>query len=147
MMLFDEGICATSQALPGGINSSPVPMILILGVPPTDSAPYPAIAAAAIAPACTSAPLHTSLSPSRKSPPWRRICLPITFGPSPLKFIKLPSARASSCTSIVSAPTGTCAPVKMRAACRLPIVPANGAPAALSPTGENGPGKSAKRMA
>ena len=142
------GICAgEGRGAPGCTSSSPVLRIATRTFSRTARSPWPAIAARAISRASITVPASASTAPAVKSLPALRMWEPRPAGPSPVSVRVSLSRAQSSCTSTVSAPSGTIAPVDMRAASPGDTEPANGRPAALSPITCHGPRMSAQRMA
>ena len=96
---------------------------------------WPPAAASVMAEASSSRPARSSTSPWRKSPPAGRMLAPSAAASRTVSLSPLRSV--SSWMTTASAPFGTLAPVKMRAASPAPTVPANGPPALDSPMTRN----------
>ena len=113
-------------------TSSPVDKIATRGLRRTISQGTFMAAAIPISRAVKTLPAWSKTSPVLKSRPAGRTNLPLA--PASRTVTVSPLASVSSWMTIVSAPLGTGAPVKMRAASPGPTLPWNPLPAADSPT-------------
>ena len=106
---------------PGITSSSPVENSATRGRAATSSVAMPTVAARPMAAASRRWPARSTTWPARTSSPWRRMAMPgagsslmrtRAEGRRPVDT----TASQCSCMTTASAPGGTCAPVKMRAA-------------------------------